>query len=765
MLSEADLRINPTVYEWTGRTITLLRKVLKVNVKLHHARGQLEAGEIFLFNHFARFETFIPQYLIYQETGALSRSVAGAEFFRGGDAFARYLLSLGAVPNDYPDLLPFLAAEVLRGRKIILFPEGGMVKDRRVVDRKGRYAMYSRSAQERRKHHTGAAVVAQAVEAFRRAVRRAAEQGREDRIARWAEALGVEGSEALLDAARRPTLIVPANITFYPIRVEGNWLQRGAELFSRGMDPRFAEELLIEGNILLRDTDMDIRLGEPVQPCRFWGPADRWLLRRVGESVDSLEGFLAARTRTRRWPERWWGRRARRRALKVRDAYMEEMYRGLTVNLSHLASHMIFAQIDRGVTGVRAAELHRTLYLAVKGVQAAPGVHLHRSLRNPDAYGGLLQGECPGLEHLLGTAERLGLVVREDDWLRLTPQLRAEHAFDAVRVENPLAVYHNELEPLSAAREAVDRALRESPGIAPRQLALLRFDDEVRSYRWDRGAFRKPRHEEINRQQTATRSGEPFLFLPKRPHPLGVLLVHGFTASPAEMLPFGEKLRELGYPVLGVRLKGHGTSPWDLLERSWEDWFASVRRGYEILTALCGRVCAVGFSGGGALALRLAAEGPAGLAGVAAVAPPLKVRDKSMTLVPLVHGANRLARSTAMIQGIMLFHRSHPEHPDINYVHMPIRALYELGRLTADLEDHMGRVKCPVLLVQGTDDPTVDPQSAQILRDGLGSARKELVMIPSDRHGILYENVGTTWARVLAFVAVRAGERANEPGA
>ena len=24
MLSEADLRINPTVYEWTGRTITLL---------------------------------------------------------------------------------------------------------------------------------------------------------------------------------------------------------------------------------------------------------------------------------------------------------------------------------------------------------------------------------------------------------------------------------------------------------------------------------------------------------------------------------------------------------------------------------------------------------------------------------------------------------------------------------------------------------------------------------------------------------------------
>ncbi len=753
MLSEADFRINPTVYEWTGRTITLLRKVLKVNVKLHHVRGQLEAGEIFLFNHFARFETFIPQYLIYRETGALSRSVASAEFFRGGDTFVRYLLSLGAVPNDYPDLLAFLAAEVLRGRKIILFPEGGMVKDRRVVDRKGRYGIYSRSAGERRKQHTGAAVVAQAVEAFRSTVRRAAEEGREDRLAAWAEALGVDGSEALVETARRPTLIVPANITFYPIRIEENWLQRGAELFSRGLDPRFAEELLIEGNILLRDTDMDIRLGEPVRPADFWGRAERWLVRRVGERVGSLEGFLATRTETSRWEERLWNRRVRRKALRVRDAYMEEMYRGLTVNLSHLASHLVFGHLERGVGAVKAEELHRTLYLAVKRVQEQSGVHLHRSLRNPEAYGGLLGGGCPGLEQLLKITEGLGLVTREDEWYRLASRLRDEHDFDSVRLGNPLAVYANELAPLSAAVRAVDSALRDAPGVSERELALLRFDDEVRSYRWDRKAFRKARHEELNREQTATWSGEPFLFLPKHPRKLGALLVHGFTAGPAEMLPLGERLRDAHFPTLGVRLKGHGTSPWDLLERSWEHWLESVRRGYEILSALCERVCLVGFSAGGALALRLAAESPPGLAGVAAVAPPLKVRDKSMTLVPWVHGANRLARSTALVKGIMLFHRSHPEHPEINYVHMPIRALYELGLLIGDLEDHLGRVVCPVLLVQSTEDPTVDPKSAELIRDGLGSLRKELVVIPSDRHGILFEDVGGTQARVLEFVA------------
>ena len=128
---EHDLEVRRSTYEWSVRLFRVLQKVLKVNVKLHHSEGQIDEGEIFLFNHFARFETFIPQYLIYRETGAMSRSVAGAGFFANEDAFTTYLLNAGAVPNNLPDLLPFLAVEVLRGRKIIVFPEGGMVKDRR----------------------------------------------------------------------------------------------------------------------------------------------------------------------------------------------------------------------------------------------------------------------------------------------------------------------------------------------------------------------------------------------------------------------------------------------------------------------------------------------------------------------------------------------------------------------------------------------------------------------------------------------------------
>ena len=61
---------------------------------------------------------------------------------------------------------------------------------------------------------------------------------------------------------------------------------------------------------------------------------------------------------------------------------------------------------------------------------------------------------------------------------------------------------------------------------------------------------------------------------------IGMLLVHGFLSSPAELSDYGEHVHQQGFNVLGVRLTGHGTSPYDLNNRSWEEWLDSVRRGH-----------------------------------------------------------------------------------------------------------------------------------------------------------------------------------------
>lgn len=759
-----DLKVRRSTYEWSVRLFRVLQKVLKVNVKLHHSEGQIKDGEIFLFNHFARFETFIPQYLIYVETGALSRSVASSEFFVKGDPFSNYLLNAGAVPSSHPDLLPFLAAEILRGRKVIVFPEGGMVKDRRVLDSRGKYSVYSRKSEERRKHHTGAAVLALALDIYKQAVLEFHRDGHATRLEDWAQKLGLGSVEELLAAARRPTTIVPANITFYPIRVSDNLLRKGAELLSRGLSRRMSEELLIEGNILLKHTDMDVRLGDAIRPTDYWRWMDKKLLERLLPKVESLEKVFQFRPTKGSWDSRLLSRSMQRKVLHVRDEYMDRIYADVTVNLSHLASRIVLQLLDSGGTQVTHDQFHAMLYLAVKNVQRSNEVHLHRSLRNPDAYSGLLDGNCDGLAQFLKTTSAIELLESVQDRYRFSPKLLEEHGFDEIRLENLVVVYANEVAPLTDVRESVGAAIRNASALPTADIARLRFDDERISFEWDKAQFSKPRHASINERQTATANAEPFLLEPEKIGTVGIVLVHGFLASPAEVRAFGETLADHGYPVMGVRLKGHGTSPWDLRDRGWEDWLASARRGYSIMSGITERVVLVGFSTGGAIALRLAAEQPEGLAGVAAAAVPLKFQNKNMAFVPLVHRANRLVRWMSSYEGLLPFRPNDAsEHPEINYCHMPIRGLYELRRMVDDMEDRLEDVRCPVLLLQGSNDPVVAPVSAQLIYEKLGAADKRLEVITSQRHGILIEDTGGTQQMIRDFVARHSGEPAMLP--
>ena len=69
--------INFRVYNFCVKAFRSTRRLLKLNIKLHQdAEGQQDTaqqGDIFLFNHFVRFETFIPQYMIHEACGAQDR--------------------------------------------------------------------------------------------------------------------------------------------------------------------------------------------------------------------------------------------------------------------------------------------------------------------------------------------------------------------------------------------------------------------------------------------------------------------------------------------------------------------------------------------------------------------------------------------------------------------------------------------------------------------------------------------------------------------
>ncbi|MCL7419617.1 MAG: alpha/beta fold hydrolase [Methylobacter sp.] len=755
--------IDTALYNRSIKVFNSVRKMLSVKFKLH-ADTQVQQGDIFLFNHFSRFETFIPQFLIYEETGAYSCAIASGEFFEGDTVLARYLRNVGVFPHDHQRLFPLLAEQILRGRKVIIFPEGGMVKDRRVMDKKGHYSVYSRLTGERRKHHTGPAVLAQGLEAFKATIRNAYSDKKYDQLLRWKEELHLDNLDQLLTAALKPTLIIPANITFYPIRSDENLLLTGVELFADGLSLRQTEELLIEGNILLKNTDMDIRMGAPVDPYKVWHWWNRYLLDLVAAEFTTLDDVFALHAKPRNWKQKLLGSYFKKSAAATRNQYMEEIYANVTINLSHLASTLIMHCIERGRQQIERQRFFTTLYIAVKHLQNNTKINLHRSLLNPIDYSDLITGTSKRFEQFITVAISNGLILEYEDYYQFLPKLLEEHDFDNIRLENLIAVYDNEAEPITAVRKTMVKAMAEYDHIDPQKLAAWHFDDECRDLSWEQHLYSKSHFDDINEHETATADPSPFFLQPEHGNGSGVLLIHGLLASPAETRSYGEHLVKQGYTVLGVRLKGHGSSPYALRDQSWQDWYASVQRGFNILKAHCKRIVVTGFSTGGALALKLGSEGHPEIIGVSAIAVPLKFLNPTFMLVPLLHGTNKLVGWVSAYEGVKRFIENIPENPSINYRHTPIRSLYELRLLIEDMDSYLPLINIPVLVIYADQDPIVSFKSAQEIFNKLGTPHKQLMVVNAKQHGILLNNIGKTWEMIHDFMTGCVDET-NKPEA
>jgi carboxylesterase len=205
----------------------------------------------------------------------------------------------------------------------------------------------------------------------------------------------------------------------------------------------------------------------------------------------------------------------------------------------------------------------------------------------------------------------------------------------------------------------------------------------------------------------------PFLLEPAGSDSAGVLLVHGFTATPWEMRSLGAALAEAGFSVLAVRLPGHGTTPEDLAERRWEEWLAAVQTGHQLLAARCPRVYGVGMSTGGLLLLALAEAHPMG--GLVLLSPYLRLRHP-------------LAWASGFLRFLHPFqhHRLRPDLRPFYYDRRPVHGVFQLLRLLRRLRRSLGRLTLPILGIGSVGDQVIRVDSALELFRKLGSPQREL---------------------------------------
>jgi len=753
MKNKNKFEINERGYGWWLKSIKLLESKLRLNINVHSDDKLLQDGQIFLFNHFARFETVIPPYIIYRATGSYCRSISDKALFNVNDRLTKLLTSGGAVPNNLPGLLPFLAAEILRGRKVIVFPEGGMIKDRRVMDDEGQFRIFSPTSGTYREHHRGAAVLALTLDLFKRRIKDLFEDGDEVRISHWCESLGIESKEELLKQANKPTQIVPTTITFNPIRISDNILSRAVELFAKKVPDQLAEELAVEGNLLFKETDMDIRLGDPIQDERKWHFLEKMLLKRYFLTIDSLDELFSLKDSAESFSEKLMAQFISKESLRVRDKYMEELYSGITINIGHIASQLMTILAEREEMEISKQDFHRAIYLTIKSLQNEPGVFLHDNFLDPKNYRGMLKGKIPHpFKRFLKLCVDTGLLVIHDDSYTLLNKISIDHTLHEVRLENPVRMYSNEVEPIPQVKEAILASLEKVKTVREKDLAVYLFDDELHDIDFQKKRFNGEKFKRINEAETATADSRPYMLLPNKPAKTAVLLVHGFFASPAELKAYGEELHEKGYAVLGMRLAGHGTSPWDLHERTWQDLLESVRRNYNILSHFADNVVVIGFSTGAALSLLLAGEQPKKLGGLVSIAAPIALKDPMFPFTKALHKVNTLFSYLPSLDGIYLFRRNRTAAPSINYRTMPMRGVYQLALLLDFFKTRLGNVTTKTLILQGDQDHIVEAHSAKTIFDAIHSTDKKLHLIESERHNILQENEGNCHDLILSFI-------------
>src|SRR5687767_3718434 len=170
--------------------------------------------------------------------------------------------------------------------------------------------------------------------------------------------------------------------------------------------------------------------------------------------------------------------------------------------------------------------------------------------------------------------------------------------------------------------------------------------------------------------------------------PVGVLMVHGFTGSPASMRPIGACLASEGFAVEGVRLPGHGTTIEDLRSRRWTEWVDEAGRGLDVLRARCRTVVAFGQSMGGAVVLRLAASRPGDLEAIALANP--YVFDRRHLIIPvarhLLHEVGGVANDIAK-----------PGEDENADERMPVAAVAEMAEMLRHVRRDLPSIRVPAV--------------------------------------------------------------------
>jgi len=242
--------------------------------------------------------------------------------------------------------------------------------------------------------------------------------------------------------------------------------------------------------------------------------------------------------------------------------------------------------------------------------------------------------------------------------------------------------------------------------------------------------------------------GKSFFFEGDKNKNIGLLFIHGFSATTVEVRQIANYFHKDGYTVTAPLLPGHGETPKDLNRVHLSDWINKVEESYSLLRIMKEKVVVLGESMGALLALNLAYLHPE-ISQLFLFSPALEIKGLGFSrfiwpFIPYMYKKN--TDDSMAWQG---------------YNVVPLHAASELLKLQKQIAKLLPNISVPATIFLGKKDQTISLPGGEKTYNLLGSTEKELIWLEESSHCIIIDK---EFSKVIEMVSARLKQKISPNG-
>ncbi len=681
-----DLLINSSAI-----VLNFLEKIFNANIQVKGLENIPKGNpRVFVANHFTRMEAMIVPYALYEITNKKVGVIADDGLFN--TYLGSFLEELGAMRKSEPFRNNIIVGDLLTGCKDwLIFPEGRMVKAKDISKEGNHYCVKIDGICQR--VHTGSAFFALSSQLLR-------ENYLNKKIKDITKFQRKHFIQECKNIQEEETVIIPINISYSKLRTGENFLSTLALKFLDNISEHFLEELEIEGNIIL-NSKIIINILKPIST------------KNILKNIYKKEPNHTKIVNTYRYD--------------LTHKFMTLIYENLTISFDHL---FVLTLALSPKKKVEKNHFKRVLYLIVNKIKKnfiQVDEDIDKKLISLISY----ERHKP-FENILSVVVKDKIVKEDKEYYYINKEnLLKSYTHHTIRLKNISRVILNEILINDKAKNIVKKYILTSKKNINKTLLELLIKKERKEFEKDYLKFANAEDTkpiEIGKSFTLEHEGNSTC----------IIIVHGFSSSPKEVEQLSNYLYKNQFDVYAPRLRGHGTSPLDLKNRTWQDWYLSLSRAITIASLKYEKIYIVGFSTGGLLALLSTKKCYKQIQGVVCINAALNLNDiRIKTLLPAVSFWNDLVKAFNANDYAKEYIDNISENPEVNYNKHYIKAIKQLSLLMEKTKKNIPKIETKTFIIQAKNDPIVNPNSAYEIYDNIKSKNKQILLVDFNRHIIV----------------------------